>query len=190
MTTEAAVKTMPNKVNGVDVDQINRFIERVDDDPSFAEMQFRASNEWIDGGANRTRIKEFYAGCEEDTTRAVPFELDSDEPKIIAGNDATPNPVVYVLHALIGCLTTTLVYHAAVRGIEIESVESNLEGDLDVRGLLGLSDEVRKSYHHVRVNMRVKSDACADDLRELAMFSPVYDMVSKSLPVAFNLETF
>ena len=80
--------------------------------------------------------------------------------------------------------------NAAVRGIEIESVESNLEGYLDIRGLVGLSDEVRKSYHHIRVNMLVISYASADDRRELAMLSPVHDMGATSLPVAFNLETF
>ena len=84
-------------------------------------------------------------------------------------------------------MTTTLAYHAAVRGIEIEAISSELEGDLDLRGFLGLSDEVRKGYHHVRVTMNVKTDAPADQLRELAMFSPVYDIVSKSLPVELTI---
>ena len=82
-----------------------------------------------------------------------------------------------------------LVYHAAVRGIEIESVETELEGDLDLRGLFGMSDDVRKGYQDVRVHMRVKSTSSAEELRELAMYSPVYDIVSNSLPVAFTLET-
>ena len=93
----------------------------------------------------------------------------------------------YVLHSLASCLTSTLVYHAAVQGIEVESVESALEGDLDVRGMLGLSEQSRKAYNAVRVRMRVKAAADADTLRELALFSPVYDIISNSLPVEFEL---
>ena len=94
----------------------------------------------------------------------------------------------YVLHSLAGCLTSTMVNHAAVQGIEIESVESSLEGDLDVRGMLGLSEESRKAYNAVRVRMLVKSSADAETLKDLAMFSPVFDMVSRSLPVEFDLQ--
>jgi uncharacterized OsmC-like protein len=96
----------------------------------------------------------------------------------------------YLLHALATCLTGTLVYHAAVRGIEIEAVESSYTGDMDVRGLFGLSDDVRKGFNKVTVNMRVKSEASAEELTELALHSPVYDVVSRSLPVEFTLTTY
>jgi uncharacterized OsmC-like protein len=96
----------------------------------------------------------------------------------------------FVLHALATCLTGTLVYHAAVRGIEIEAVESSYSGDMDVRGLFGLADDVRKGFIKVTVNMRVKSEASAEELTELALYSPVYDMVSRSLPVEFTLTTY
>jgi uncharacterized OsmC-like protein len=114
--------------------------------------------------------------------------VDADEPVIAAGKDSAPNPMEFVLHSLAGCLTSTMVNHAAVQGIQIESVESSLEGDMDVRGMLGLSDEVRRGYSHVRVHMRVDSPASAATLRELAMFSPVYDILSNSLPVELVLE--
>ena len=94
----------------------------------------------------------------------------------------------FVLHALASCLPTTMVYHASVQGIEIESVESSLEGDLDVRGMLGLSDEARKGFNDVRVRMPVKSTTSAATLEELAMFSLVYDIVSNLLPVELVLE--
>jgi uncharacterized OsmC-like protein len=119
----------------------------------------------------------------------VPFVLDADEPPVLLGQDAGANPVEYVLHALAACLTTTLVYHAAARGIRVEAVDSALEGDLDLRGFLGLSDEVRKGYHAVRVRMRVKSTAAPAVLRELALYSPVFDIVSNSLPVEVAVET-
>jgi uncharacterized OsmC-like protein len=96
----------------------------------------------------------------------------------------------YLLHALATCLTGTLVYHAAVRGIEIEAVESSYTGDMDVRGLFGLSDDVRKGFNKVTVKMRVKSEASAEELTELAMYSPVFDVVSNSLPTEFTLTTY
>ena len=96
----------------------------------------------------------------------------------------------YVLHALASCLTGTLVYHAAVRGLNIEAVESSYTGDMDVRGLFGLSEDVRKGFHQVSVNMRVKSDATVEELTECALHSPVYDIVSRALPVKFTLTTY
>ncbi len=177
-------------INGVNVDQVLGVIDSMQNDKAFAEMQFRLKNQWIDGGLNRSQIKGFYAGCQEDDTRSAPFTCDADEPAIIAGGDAAPNPVEYILHALAGCLTTTMVYHAAVRDIRIEAIESELEGDLDARGLFGLSDTVRKGYRNVRVKMRVKSEASVEELKELAMYSPVFDIVSNSLPVDLEVEKF
>lgn len=190
MTTSNAKQETRDMTNGVDVGQVMNVIGAIEDDPSYAKFQFRAKNQWVHGGLNRTRIQDFFAGNAEDTTRKEPFVVDSDEPLIIAGADSAPNAVEFVLHALAGCLTTSLVYHAAVRGIEIEAVESSYTGDIDVRGLLGLADNVRKGYNKVTVNMRVKSDESVETLTELAMYSPVFDIVSQSLPVEFNLETF
>ncbi len=187
MTAQTATTPTPIKTNGVDVDYIMGVIDQIKGNADIAIFQFRARNQWIDGGHNRSRVKEFYGACKEDDSRTEPFTLEADEPAILASNDKAPNPVEFVLHGLASCLTTTLVYHAAVRGIEIEAISSELEGDLDLRGFLGLSDEVRKGYHHVRVTMNVKTDAPADQLRELAMFSPVYDIVSKSLPVDLTI---
>jgi len=187
-TTQYDANAKSNSVNGVDVDQINHVIESITADTSFGQFQFRARNRWVNGGLNRSQIKEFHAGGREDGTRSKPFTLDADEPQLVAGNDSAPNSMEYVLHALVSCMTGTLVYHAAVRDIAITSVSSHIEGDMDVRGLLGMADDVRKGFNHVRVTMRVDSDADAETLTELALYSPVYDIVSKSLPVEFSLE--
>jgi uncharacterized OsmC-like protein len=165
-------------------------IGEIEADPGYAKFQFRATNRWLSGGHSRSRIKEFFAGNAEDSTRKEAFVLDADEPKIAAGLDVAPNSMEYVLHALATCLTGTLVYHAAVRGIEIEAVESSYTGDMDVRGLFGLSDDVRKGFDKVAVNMRVRSVATPEELTELALYSPVYDIVSRSLPVEFTLTTY
>ena len=187
MTTSNAIEQTQERTNGVDVGQLMDVIGAIESDPDYAKFQFRATNQWIDGGQSRSRIKEFFAGNAEDTTRKDAFTLNADEPTIAAGQDSAPNSMEYVLHALATCLTGTLVYHAAVRGIEIQAVESSYTGDMDVRGLFGLADNVRKGFNKVTVNMRVKSEASVEELTEMAMFSPVFDIVSKSLPVEFTL---
>ena len=190
MTTSNAVEEKKEMTNGVEVGRIMDMIGVIEADPGYGKFQFRATNQWINGALSRSRIKDFFAGNAEDTTREEPFMLDADEPAITAGRDSAPNSVEYVLHALATCLTGTLVSHAAVRGIEIEAVESSYTGDIDVRGLLGLADDVRKGFNKVTVNIRVKSEASAEQLTELALYSPVYDMVSRSLPVEFTLTTY
>ena len=86
-------------------------------------------------------------------------------------------------------MTTTMVYHAAVRGIKLEEVESELEGDLDLRGFFGISDEVRPGYQEIRVNFTVKTDAeNLETLKELIKLSPVYDVVSSGTRVFVQIE--
>ena len=176
--------------NGVNVTDLMSTIEAVQQDPSLANFKFSAQNQWLDGGHNRSTIQEFYGCGQIDRSRSQPFELDADEPPVLLGRDAGANPVEFVLHGLAGCMTTSMVYHAAARGIEIGAVESEFEGDLDLRGFLGLSDEVRKGYKQIRVSIRVQSAASVETLRECLSFSPVYEMISRSLPVDVKIETY
>jgi uncharacterized OsmC-like protein len=190
MTASNAIEQTKEKTNGLDVDRIMGVIDAIEADPSYAQFQFRATNHWIDGSLSRSRIKDFFAGNDEDATREQTFTLDADEPTIAAGQDSAPTSMEYVLHALATCLTGTMIYHAAVRDIEIEAVESSYTGDMDVRGLFGLADDVRKGFNKVTVNMRVKSEASIEELTKLAMHSPVYDIVSQSTLVEFTLATY
>ena len=188
MTAQNIAQVEEQTVNGVTVSTVMGIVNAIEEDSDNAHFQFRLANHWVDGGLNRSRIHKYFALGQEDNTRTEPFIVDADEPVVNSGGDSSPNPMEYVLHSLASCLTSTLVYHAAVQGIQIESVESHLEGDLDVRGMLGLAEQSRKAYNAVRVRMQVKGEADAETLKELAMFSPVYDMVSTSLPVEFELE--
>jgi uncharacterized OsmC-like protein len=190
MTNSNAIEQMQETTNGVNVGQLMDVIGAIEADSGYAKFQWRATNQWIDGAVSRSRIKDFFAGNTEDSTRKEAFTLDADEPAIAAGQNSAPNSMEYLLHALATCLTGTLVNHAAVRGIEIEAVESAYTGDMDIRGLFGLSDDVRKGFNKVTVNMRVKSEASAEELTELALYSPVYDIVSRSVPVEFTLTTY
>jgi uncharacterized OsmC-like protein len=180
--------TMSGVINGVDVDRLGQTIHALQQNPSLGTSQFRAVNRWVNGGHNRSTIQNFSCAGKEDTTRTQPFVLDADEPPVLLGKDQGANPVEYVLHALAACLTTSLVYHAAARGIHIESVESTLEGDLDLQGFLGLSDEVRRGYKEIRVHFTIETDAPVEQLKEFSKFSPVHDIVSNPVPVSIQID--
>jgi len=177
-------------VNGVDLDRLAGTIEHIGADPTLAQFQFRARNEWIDGGHNRTTIQGFYGAGHEDTSRTQPFLLDADEPPVLLGENRAPNAPEYLLHALAACLTGTIVYHAAARGIALDGLECSIEGDVDLHGFLGLDETVRPGYEQIRVAFKATGDFDDDQLAELARltsYSPVRDIVSNSVPVAIDV---
>ena len=177
-----------NELNGVDVTSLNEVIGNIQSEPSLGKCQFRASNQWLNGAHNRSTIKDFYAAGAEDTLRTATFVFDNDEPELLLGHDQSANPAEFLLHALAGCLTTTVVYHAAVRGIHIERMESRLEGDLDLQGLLGLSDNVRPGFQTIRAHFKVKADATAEELKDLLKYSVVCDTVCHPVHVEQEVE--
>jgi uncharacterized OsmC-like protein len=179
--------TMEKVRNGVDTEVLFGTLDAIKAQPELGTFQFRATNVWIDGAHNRSTIRSFYGAGQEDTTREQSFELDSGEPAILLGSDTGPNPAEYLLHALAGCLTTSLVYVAAARGIRLTEVESTLEGDMDVQGALGLSDNYRNGFERIRATFRVKGDAPPEKLQEIVARaqkrSAVFDMVTNGVPV-------
>ena len=126
-----------NRVNGINLNVLKETVSAIQGDPELGKCKFRARNKWIDANHNCTTISGFY-GAKQEIAHKQEFELHADEPPILAGNDEGANPVEHLLHALASCVTTSMVAHAAVRGIHIEELESKLEGDIDLRGFLGL----------------------------------------------------
>jgi uncharacterized OsmC-like protein len=183
----ATTQTVSTTMNGLDLKALFGTLDAIRENPQLAAFQFRASNRWIDGGLNRTTIHGFYGAGQEDVSRTEPFVYANDEPPVLLGKNCSANPVEFVLHALAGCLTTSLVLHAAARGIKVRRVESHFEGDLDVRGLLGLSDEVRNGYEQIRIVFDVAADAPDHVIEELVTLaqkrSPVFDIVTHGVPV-------
>jgi uncharacterized OsmC-like protein len=179
-------------VNGVNVDQLVATVNAIQQNPGLARFQFRAHNEWISGGHSRTSIQGFYGAGQEDTSRNRPFILDGDEPPVLLGGNAGANAVEAVLHALASCLAVGFIYNAAAQGIHVESLSFDLEGDLDLRAFLGLSEEVRPGYAGIRLNYRVKSDAPREKIEALCDYvqktSPVLDIVRNPVPVTVTLE--
>src|SRR5215470_15937660 len=173
--------------NGVDTERMYATLDLIKQQPELATFQFRATNRWLGGAHNRSTIQSFYAAGGEDTTREAAFDLDAGEPAILLGADTGPNPAESLLHALAACLTTSIVYAAAARKVELTSVESTLTGDMDVRGALGVDPEPRNGFSQIRVEFRVTGDAPAEKLREVVerarARSAVYDMVTNGVPV-------
>ena len=178
-------------VNGVNVDNLFTTIDAVKATPSIAKFNFSIQNRWEGGSRNRSVVNEFQ-GVGQKITRERSFVLFADEPTVLLGQDSAANPVEYLLHALASCITTSMVYHAAARGIHIEEVESSFEGDIDLHGFLGLDPAVRKGYQGIRVNFKLKADAPNEKLQEIVELgtghSPVFDSLTKGVPVSVKAE--
>jgi uncharacterized OsmC-like protein len=178
-----------NIINGLDTDGIVSLAGKLQADENYGKFQWRASNRWVNGAESKTSIQGFFAGGEENTDRTQPLFVGADQPGFLGGDNTAPNSVEYVLHALTSCLTVTLTYHAAVQGIPLGAIETSAVGEQDARGFFGISDDVRKGFSTIRVNMRVASQASVETLTELAMHSPVFEIISKAVPVEFTLVT-
>ena len=177
----------PTFVNGVNLDVLKGTVNAVHEDPGLGICHFRATNQWVDGAHNRSTVTGFY-GARQDIAHKQAFTMVADEPAILAGNDEGANPVEHLLHALASCLTTSMVAHAAVRGINIQEIESELEGDIDLNGFLGLNNETSKGFTRIRTNFRVKAAAeDIDTLKSLALFSPVMNTLISGVPVEVNV---
>lgn len=174
--------------NGVDTAQLFATLDAITAQPSLGRFQFRVTNRWVGGAFNQGTIRGFYGAGQEDTSRSEAFVVDAGEPAVLCGTDTGPNPAELLLSALAACLTTSLVYVAAARKVTLTSVSSRVEGDMDVRGALGLSDEVRNGFERIRVTFEVEGDAPEEKLQDLVRRaqarSAVFDMVTNGVPVS------
>lgn len=190
MSTQSAVLEKPAVINGLDVNTAAATIAAIKADKSLAKFQFRARNTWIDGGENRSVIRDFYGAGQEDASRTSSFEFTNGEPPVLLGNNEGANPVEFLLHALAGCVTTTFVLHAMARAIAIKELSTELEGDLDLQGLLGLDDGVSPGYEQIRIRMHVKADCSDMELDDLLAYaqqhSPVCNTVCRPVPVVIE----
>jgi uncharacterized OsmC-like protein len=190
-TNVATAPVAPKIVNGVTVDDLFMTIDAIKATPAIAKFKFRIRNQWLDGSQNKSTVNTFY-GADQHLSRSKPFVLEADEPPVLLGKDTAANPVEHLLHALASCLTTSMVYHAAARGIQIEEVESSLEGDIDLHGFLELDRNVRKGYQGIRVNFKIKADVPDEQLQDIVQlgpgYSPVFDSLTNGVPVSVEAE--
>ena len=183
--------TQEKTINGINVDQIFSTIELGKVQPELAQFKFRATNTWVDGTHNRATVKDFYGALQDDDSRA-PLVFEIDEPPVLCGQNQGANPVEYLLVALSGCLTTSLIAHASAKGIAIKGVESRYEGDIDLRGFLGVSEEVPVGYQTIRVYFKIDADISEEQKEHLVKmaqkYSPVYNTIATPTPVSVHLD--
>jgi uncharacterized OsmC-like protein len=190
-TEMPAPKKVPVPRNGVDTPKLFATIAAVADQPSLAQFQFRATGRWMGGTHCRGSMSGFY-GVGGEMRHATTFAADSDHPKVLCGEDQGPTPVEHLLYALAGCLTAGIANIAAARGVTLHSVECIVEGDIDLRGILGLSNEVRNGFQAVRVRFKLKSDAPPEMLRKIVeqsrARSAVFDILTNGVPVSIAVD--
>ena len=180
---------MKKAINGFELESITNTVEAIQGNTDIAKFQFRARNRWITGGHNRSTIQDFYGGCQEDESRETAFVFDNGEPPILLGSNEGANPVEFVLHALAGCMTTTMMLHAAANGISVDKVSSKFVGDLDVQGFLGLDKTIRNGYQNIKVVFDIQGDLTEEEKQTLIGFaqnSPVFDVVTNGVPVQIS----
>jgi uncharacterized OsmC-like protein len=178
-------------INGINAEQFFQTIELVKENPELAAFKFRAKNTWLEGTHSRATVKDFYGALREDDSREA-WEFEIDEPPVLCGWDVGANPAEYLLIALSGCLTTSLIAHATAKGIEIDRLVSRYEGDVDLRGFLGLSEEVPVGFQTIRVYFAIEADiseAQKEELIRMAQkYSPVFNTITKATPVSVQLD--
>lgn len=193
-TTQPAAKrarqAMP--LNGVDTPTLFATIDAVRGQPELAQFQFRATNRWQQGTHSRTRIEAF-RGAGGEHQHAHEHTYDADHPAVLVGRDQAPTPVEFLLHALAACITAGIGNIAAARGVTLYEVESTVEGDLDLRGILGISGQVRNGYQRLRLSFRIKGDASPEKLAEIVeqsrARSAVFDVLTNGVPVQLTVDS-
>lgn len=173
-------------LNGVDTPTLFATIDAVKGQRELANFRFRATNTWQSGTHTRNTITSFY-GAGGEHTHQREFVVEADHPTVLVGADNAPLPVELLLAALASCLTGSIGNIAAARGIQLESIESVVEGEMDIQGILGLSDEVRNGFSNIRADFTIKGDAPEEKLRALVMQSrarsAVFDVLTNGTRV-------
>ncbi len=183
--------TEPTMRNGVDTATLFATLDAVKTQPEAAQFKFRVSNRWMSGTHSQGTIDTFF-GVGEERAHNQPTVIDADHPEVLVGRDKAPTPVEYVLAALAACLTAGIGNIAAARGIELTKVQSTVEADIDLNGILGLDPAVRNGFEAVRVHFEVEGKGSEEQLRKLVeqsrRRSAVYDIVTNGVPVSIDVE--
>ncbi|MBV0926245.1 OsmC family protein [Halomicroarcula limicola] len=181
--------TEPTSVNGVDVSALEGAVETISDDSEVGRFTFRAETTWQDALKSVTTIDEFDQAGE--TIHTQEFTLQGDEPEQILGERTGPNAVELLLGALGSCLSVGYAANAAHMGIELEELRFEMSGDVDLRGFLGISEDVRPGYESITCTTYVTADASEDELSELRerveATSPLMDVIMNEVPLETRL---
>jgi uncharacterized OsmC-like protein len=178
-------------LNGVDTPTLFATLNAVKAAPDLAKFRFRARNRWIEGTHSESTI-DWFSGAGGEHTHALTFRYTADHPAVLVGADRGPTPVEFLLHALASCITAGIGNIAAARGVTLTSVTSTIEGNINLLGILGLSNDVRNGYERIRATFTIKGDAPAEKLREIVeqsrARSAVFDVLTNGVPIELTIE--
>jgi uncharacterized OsmC-like protein len=187
-----AVRAPREPRNGVNTPTLLATINAVKETPALAQFRFRASNRWVSGTYSESRVESF-SGAGGEHTHTTQFSYSADHPAVLVGLDRGPTPIEFLLHGLAACITAGIGNIAAVRGVTLTSVESRVEGDIDLRGILGLSEDVRNGYQRIRISFDIAGDAPPEKLRQIVeqgvARSAVFDVLTNGVPVDVDINT-
>lgn len=180
-------------INGIDINRFIEIIDAVEKSPGLARFQFRAKNTWMNGGHSRSIIKGFYGGKQEDDTRNETYIIENDQPLILLGSGKGASPLEYILNSLAGCITDSIIYNAALKGVEIKEMESELEGNFDLRNLFIKQDGIEKHDESINVKIRITANSLAEEEKiafceSAKKFSSVFNMLTRAFPVNISIE--
>ena len=182
--TEATVN------NGVNVGALLEAREALREMPEAAQFKWRASCKWQNGTHSRTTIQNFF-GLGQEQKHKTEFNFEADHPEIFASEDLGATPVELVLAGLASCLTAGVAAVAQNRGIQLRSVEAELEGSMDIQGILGVDGDVRNGYNDVKVKFNIDADASQEDIEALVAQSQkrsaVYDVITNPTDVSVEV---
>ncbi len=178
LTTDTTPIETAGRLNNLDIESVGRLIAAVQDDPAKAETKWAAKVIWKDAFRSEAHIRDF-------------APVGSDEPNGLGGDDTAPNPVEQLLAALGNCLAVGYVAKATASGIKLDTLEIDVEGDLNLKTFLGLDEDGHAGYNAIRAGVRIESDASAEQIEELhrkvTNSSPVGHTLSRSIDVAIDI---
>ncbi|NIW24189.1 MAG: OsmC family peroxiredoxin [Gammaproteobacteria bacterium] len=182
--TEATVN------NGVNVGALLEAREALREMPEAAQFKWRASCKWQNGTHSRTTIQNFF-GLGQEQQHKTEFNFEADHPEIFASEDLGATPVELVLAGLASCLTAGVAAVAQNRGIQLRSVEAELEGSMDIQGILGVDGDVRNGYNDIKVRFNIDADASQEDIEALVAQSQkrsaVFDVITNPTDVSVEV---
>jgi uncharacterized OsmC-like protein len=176
--------------NGVNVEFLRSARQALTAEPEGAKFQWRVTNSWVNGTHSRSAVKGFF-GLGEEQSHHTEFRYDGDHPELFAAEDNGATPVELVLVGLASCLTAGVAAVAQHRDIQLRSVSATLQGDMDVRGILGIDTDVRNGFSAIKVTYSIDADASPDDLKALVAQSQkrsaVYDIITNPTNVTVEV---
>ena len=182
--------TMATVNNGVNVQALLDAREALKGAPEAAKFTWRASCKWQDGTHSKTDVGGFF-GLGQEQHHKTETSFDADHPEIFASMDKGITPIEYVLVGLASCLTAGVAAVAQNRGVQLRSVESKLEGTMDIRGILGIDSDVRNGYDDIKVTFKIDSDAPKKEIEAIVAQSQkrsaVYDVITNPVNVTVEV---